>query len=135
MPTRTTRSATRSFIMIHQCLRELAPRSSAQKEGPQQAGAYQDSVTMSRKIEPNRFNIPPPLRSAHPAIRSVSLGGGGRVTNKLYYGDEHIADLIDLGRVMSRDGPKLPPLVSPNRKAPRVETRTSHQKGSQGELL
>ena len=44
----------------------------------------------------------------------------------------------DLGRVMQRDGhrrPKLPPLVSPNRKAPRVETRTSHQQGSQGELL
>jgi len=31
--------------------------------------------------------------------------------------------------------PKLPPLVSPVKKAQRVETRPSHQKGSQGELL
>ena len=31
--------------------------------------------------------------------------------------------------------PKLPPLVSPNRRAPRVETRASHQKGAQGDLL
>lgn len=31
--------------------------------------------------------------------------------------------------------PKLPPLVSPNRKAPRVETRASHQTGAQDKLL
>lgn len=31
--------------------------------------------------------------------------------------------------------PKLPPLVSPNRKAPRVETRASHQSGAQDKLL
>ena len=31
--------------------------------------------------------------------------------------------------------PKLPPLISPVKKASRVETRVSHQKGSQGELL
>jgi site-specific DNA-methyltransferase (adenine-specific) len=30
--------------------------------------------------------------------------------------------------------PKLPPLVSVNRKAARVETRASHQPGSQGAL-
>ena len=29
----------------------------------------------------------------------------------------------------------LPPLISPVKKASRVETRASHQKGSQGELL
>ncbi|MEO6248007.1 MAG: hypothetical protein ABIO85_05420 [Sphingomicrobium sp.] len=31
--------------------------------------------------------------------------------------------------------PKLPPLISPVKKASRVETRASHQKGSQGALL
>ena len=31
--------------------------------------------------------------------------------------------------------PKLPPLVSPVKKAARVETRASHQKGSQAALL
>lgn len=31
--------------------------------------------------------------------------------------------------------PKLPPLVSPNRKAPRVETRASHQPGAQDKLF
>lgn len=31
--------------------------------------------------------------------------------------------------------PKLPPLVSPVKKAARVETRPSHQKGAQGALL
>lgn len=31
--------------------------------------------------------------------------------------------------------PKLPPLVSPNRRAPRVEMRASHQAESQGELI
>ena len=31
--------------------------------------------------------------------------------------------------------PRLPPLVSPNRRAPRVETRASHQAGAQGALI
>jgi hypothetical protein len=31
--------------------------------------------------------------------------------------------------------PKLPPLISPVKKASRVETRVSHQKGAQGALL
>ncbi len=31
--------------------------------------------------------------------------------------------------------PRLPPLVSPNRRAPRVETRASHREGAQGELI
>lgn len=31
--------------------------------------------------------------------------------------------------------PKLPPLVSPNRRAPRVETRASHKAGAQGSLI
>jgi site-specific DNA-methyltransferase (adenine-specific) len=43
--------------------------------------------------------------------------------------------LFTLAELFQDRRPKLPPLVSPNRKAPRVETRASHQKGSQGELL
>jgi len=43
--------------------------------------------------------------------------------------------LFTLAELFQDRRPKLPPLVSPNRRAPRVETRASHQKGSQGELL
>jgi site-specific DNA-methyltransferase (adenine-specific) len=43
--------------------------------------------------------------------------------------------IFTLAELFQDRRPKLPPLVSPNRKAPRVETRASHQKGSQGELL
>ena len=40
-----------------------------------------------------------------------------------------------LAELFQDRSPKLPPLVSPNRKAPRVETRASHQKGAQDKLL
>ncbi|HET6534550.1 MAG TPA: site-specific DNA-methyltransferase [Sphingomicrobium sp.] len=43
--------------------------------------------------------------------------------------------IFTLAELFQDRRPKLPPLVSPNRKAPRVETRASHQKGSQGSLL
>ncbi|MBS3928062.1 MAG: hypothetical protein KGZ65_06370, partial [Sphingomonadales bacterium] len=36
---------------------------------------------------------------------------------------------------LSRPAPKLPPLLSPVKKAARVETRASHQTDSQGSLL
>ena len=40
-----------------------------------------------------------------------------------------------LGALFDGYHPRLPPLVSPNRRAPRVETRTSHQVGAQGALI
>ncbi len=40
-----------------------------------------------------------------------------------------------LAELFQDRSPKLPPLVSPNRKAARVETRASHQKGAQDKLL
>lgn len=40
-----------------------------------------------------------------------------------------------LAELFQDRAPKLPPLVSPNRKAPRVETRASHQAGAQDKLL
>ncbi|MBY0306361.1 MAG: site-specific DNA-methyltransferase [Sphingomonas sp.] len=40
-----------------------------------------------------------------------------------------------LAELFQDRAPKLPPLVSPNRKAPRVETRASHQTGAQDKLL
>ena len=43
--------------------------------------------------------------------------------------------IFTLAELFQDRRPKLPHLVSPNRKAPRVETRVSHQKGSQGDLL
>ncbi|OYY71873.1 DNA methyltransferase [Sphingomonas sp. 28-63-12] len=40
-----------------------------------------------------------------------------------------------LAELFQDRAPKLPPVVSPNRKAPRVETRASHQAGAQDKLF
>ncbi|PXA83816.1 site-specific DNA-methyltransferase [Nostoc sp. 3335mG] len=43
--------------------------------------------------------------------------------------------IVTLAELMHGHRPKLPPLISPVKKATRVETRKSHQPGSQGSLL
>lgn len=43
--------------------------------------------------------------------------------------------IVTLAELMMGQRPKLPPLISPVKKAARVETRVSHQKGSQGSLI
>ena len=43
--------------------------------------------------------------------------------------------LFTLAELFQDRRPRLPPLVSPNRRAPRVETRTSHKPGAQGSLI
>jgi len=43
--------------------------------------------------------------------------------------------IVTLAELMHGQRPKLPPLISPVKKAARVETRASHQKGAQGSLL
>jgi DNA modification methylase len=43
--------------------------------------------------------------------------------------------IVTLAELMHGRRPQLPPLISPVKKAQRVETRRSHQKGAQGELL
>jgi site-specific DNA-methyltransferase (adenine-specific) len=43
--------------------------------------------------------------------------------------------IVTIAQFFHGPPPKLPPLISPVKKASRVETRVSHQKGSQGELL
>jgi site-specific DNA-methyltransferase (adenine-specific) len=43
--------------------------------------------------------------------------------------------LFTLAELFQGRSPKLPPLVSPNRRAPRVETRASHKAGAQGSLI
>lgn len=43
--------------------------------------------------------------------------------------------IFTLAELFQDRRPKLPPLVSPNRRAPRIETRASHQAGAQGDLL
>ena len=40
-----------------------------------------------------------------------------------------------LAELFQDRSPKLPPLVSPNRRASRVETRASHKTGAQGALI
>lgn len=42
---------------------------------------------------------------------------------------------VTLAELMMGMKPKLPPLISPVKKAARVETRASHQPGSQGSLI
>ena len=42
---------------------------------------------------------------------------------------------VTLAELFQGIGPKLPPLVSPVKKASRVETRASHQQGAQGDML
>lgn len=42
--------------------------------------------------------------------------------------------IFTLAELFADRHPRLPPLVSPNRRAPRVETRVSHQAGAQGGL-
>jgi site-specific DNA-methyltransferase (adenine-specific) len=43
--------------------------------------------------------------------------------------------VVTIDELIHGPKPKLPPLISPVKKASRVETRASHQKGAQGELL
>ncbi len=43
--------------------------------------------------------------------------------------------IVTLAELMMGRKPNLPPLISPVKKASRVETRASHQKGSQGSLI
>ena len=43
--------------------------------------------------------------------------------------------VVTIAELIHGPKPKLPPLISPVKKASRVETRVSHQKGSQGALL
>jgi hypothetical protein len=42
---------------------------------------------------------------------------------------------VTLAELFQGIRPKLPPLISPVKKAARVETRASHQAGAQGALL
>lgn len=43
--------------------------------------------------------------------------------------------VVTIAELIQGPKPELPPLISPVKKAARVETRASHQKGAQGELL
>lgn len=43
--------------------------------------------------------------------------------------------IFTLAELFQDRHPRLPPLVSPHRRAPRVETRVSHQAGAQGSLI
>lgn len=43
--------------------------------------------------------------------------------------------VVTIAELIHGPKPKLPPLISPVKKAARVDTRVSHQKGAQGELL
>ncbi len=48
------------------------------------------------------------------------------------FGRFPVLQIFTLAELFQNHSPRLPPLVSPNRRAPRVETRASHQPGAQG---
>jgi hypothetical protein len=45
-----------------------------------------------------------------------------------------VTSFVTLAELFQGLKPKLPPLINPVKKAARVETRASHQKGAQGAL-
>ena len=55
--------------------------------------------------------------------------------NKTEFGRFPALQIVTLAELMHGHRPKLPPLISPVKKAARVETRVSHQKGAQGSLI
>ena len=59
--------------------------------------------------------------------------GHGLITTE--FGRFPALQIFTLAELFQDRGPKLPPLVSPNRRASRVETRVSHQHGAQGSLI
>jgi site-specific DNA-methyltransferase (adenine-specific) len=51
------------------------------------------------------------------------------------FGRFPVLQIFTLAELFENRHPRLPPLVSPNRRASRVEVRPSHQPGSQGAFL
>jgi site-specific DNA-methyltransferase (adenine-specific) len=67
--------------------------------------------------------------ASHPMIE-MKLGGIDQTPQRF-----PALQFVTLAELMMGMKPKLPPLISPVKKASRVETRASHQKGAQGALL
>jgi hypothetical protein len=55
-------------------------------------------------------------------------------TIEIEFGRFPALQFVTLAELFQGLKPKLPPLISPVKKAARVETRASHQKGAQGGL-
>lgn len=66
--------------------------------------------------------------------RGMEAEAGSHGLIETEFGRFPALQLFTLAELFQDRHPRLPPLVSPNRKAPRVETRASHQPGAQGGL-
>jgi site-specific DNA-methyltransferase (adenine-specific) len=73
--------------------------------------------------------------SATPPTKGMDEEANSHGLIETEFGRFPALQIFTLAELFEDRQPRLPPLVSPNRKAPRVETRTSHQKGSQASLL
>jgi DNA modification methylase len=67
--------------------------------------------------------------NSHPLIE-MQFGGDSQQGKRF-----PALQIVTLAELFQGKQPSLPPLISPVKKAQRVETRKSHQKGAQGELL
>jgi hypothetical protein len=67
--------------------------------------------------------------AAHPLVE-VPIGGDPNNIPRF-----PALQIVTLAELMLGQRPKLPPLISPVKKAARVETRASHKPGAQGALL
>jgi DNA modification methylase len=66
---------------------------------------------------------------SHPLIE-MQFGGDSKQGRRF-----PAMQVVTIAELIHGPAPKLPPLISPVKKAARVETRASHKAGSQGELL
>lgn len=58
-----------------------------------------------------------------------------QLTIEFEFGRFPALQFVTLAELMMGIKPKLPPLISPVKKAARIDTRASHRPGSQGSLL
>ncbi|WP_326523233.1 DNA methyltransferase [Sphingomonas sp.] len=70
-----------------------------------------------------------------PPTKGMREEAASHPTIETEFGRFPALQIFTLAELMMGRRPKLPPLISPVKKATRVETRVSHQKGSQGSLL
>ncbi len=76
-----------------------------------------------------------PFVSAAMPTRGISAEADSHGLIETEFGRFPAMQVFTLAELFQDRRPKLPPLVSPNRRAARVETRASHKAGSQGSLI
>ncbi len=89
---------------------------------------------LGRVMERDRFRFGLFIMKALPT-KGMREEAASHPTIETEFGRFPALQIVTLAEFFQGIRPKLPPLISPVKKAARVETRASHQKGSQGNLL